>query len=313
MGVSNALDGWTPVRLHQGSAGLGIDWCYTDGYEFDDPFFDQTIQRCMREPARLLFRRSVPLSAIADADAPAPTGLIAHMSRCGSTMVSQALGARGDVLSWSEAPIIDQVVRAASAGQCGLDALRGVLALPASRGRPYSVVKLDAWTSLDLSLVRAAAPDVPIVMLVRDPLEVFVSQSRRRGFHMIPGALPPHVVGLRPDQVQQIELDEYGAMMLGRILEVAHHTLAHDERSMVIDYADLPEALDRITELFGLTSSADQLERMRIAATRDAKNPALSFVGDASEKQAAATEQMREAIDRWARPWYERLLVLRGR
>jgi hypothetical protein len=307
MGLSS--DGWTPVRLDESPAGLRVDWCYTDGYDFDDPFFDQTVERCLREPARLLFRRSTPLSALTCPAA--PNGLIAHISRCGSTMVTQVLAARGDVVAWSEPPIVDQVVRVAAAGACGPDAVRGVLGELAARGRPASVVKLDAWASLDLSVVRQAAPDVPLVMMVRDPLEVLVSQAGRRGYHMIPGALPPEQLGLRPGD--QPEPDEYGAIVLGRLLEVAHATLTGDHRALVVDYTELPAAVDRIATHFGLQTTPEQARTMTQAAARNAKNPVLPFAPDTEQKQHLATAQMRASIDRWAQPWYERLLQLRGR
>jgi hypothetical protein len=306
MGVTGAPDGWTPVRLEPRADGHVIAWCYTDGYEFDDPFFEETIQRCLREPARLLFRRATPLTAIAEPEAPQPSGLIAHMSRCGSTMLSQALVARGDVLVWSEPPIVDQVVRAAAVGHTTVDSLRGVLAIPARAGRPHSVVKLDAWTTLDLPIVRAAAPDVPIVMLVRDPLEVFVSHQGHRGFHMIPGTLPAEVLGIPPGL--QLDPDEYGARVLGRILERAHESLAGDDRAMIVDYRELPDALSHITAFLGMDTSEPQRQAMAVTLTRNAKNPVLPFVADGETKRESAAPHMRDAVDEWARPWYELLL-----
>lgn len=313
MGLIADLDGWTPVRLDSGRDELRVEWVYTEGLVFDDPFFDETIQRCIREPARLLFRRSIPLTAIADQAAPQPTAVIAHMSRCGSTMVSQSLVARGDVLSWSEAPVIDQVVRAAADDRCGIDAVRGVLGVLAAGGCPHSIVKLDAWTSLDLGVVRAAVPEAALVMLVRDPLEVLVSQLRRRGYHMIPGTLPAKVLRLDAHDVHRLEPVEYGAVVLGRILESAFHTIVDDGSAFVVDYTDFPAAIDGLGERLNLTTTGEQLERMRSSASHDAKNPLLPFVDDSAQKLNEATDPMRDAIDRWARPWYERLLEIRAR
>ena len=301
--------GWTPVRIHQRPDGLHLDWCYTEGYDFDDPFFDQTITRCLREPARLLFRRSTPLAAL-DATA-TPDGIIAHLSRCGSTLVSQLLASRGDVTAWSEPPVVDQVVRCAAAGSCGVDAVRAVLGEFAAAGRPSSIVKLDAWTTLDLPVVRQAAPTVPVVMLIRDPLEVLVSHSRRRGYHMIPGTLPAALLRLPLDR--PLGLDEYGAVVLGRILEAAYSALADDPAALVVDYTELPDAAERITGHFGLATTPEQARAMATAAARDAKNPVLSFAPDTEAKRRAATREMRDGVDRWARPWYERLLERRVR
>jgi hypothetical protein len=301
--------GWTPVRLDQRPGGVHVDWCYTDGYEFDDPFFDQTMQRCLREPARLLFRRSTPLGDLRGTAL--PDGIVAHVSRCGSTLITQLLASRGDVTAWSEPPVVDQVVRAVADGLYAIEAVRDVLGQFTGRRRPRSVVKLDAWTTLDLSFVKQAAASVPLVMVVRDPLDVLVSHSRRRGYHMIPGTLPAAVLRLPPGR--RFDLDEYGALVLGRILEAAYATLAGDPSALIVDYTELPDAMEPIARHFDLAIDSTQARTMATTAARDAKNPVLPFEPDTEQKRRAATPQMRDAIDRWARPWYERLLQLRAR
>jgi hypothetical protein len=307
--VGLSWQGWTPVRLDQRPDGWHVDWCYTDGYEFDDPFFDQTIQLCLREPARLLFRRSSPLGALRSTGL--PDGVVAHVSRCGSTLVTQLLASRGDITAWSEPPVIDQVVRAAATGSCGVEQVRAVFGEFAAARRRWSVVKLDAWTTLDLPVVKQAAPTVPVAMLVRDPLDVLVSHSRRRGYHMIPGTLAPQVLRVPPGQ--RLDLDEYGALVLGRILEAAHAALAGDPAAVIVDYTELPDAIERIIGHFHLPVTPAQTRMMAATAARNAKNPLLAFEPDTEDKQRAATQHMRDAVDRWARPWYERLLQLRAR
>ena len=60
-----------------------------------EPFFDLTIEDCLQDPYCLLFRRQTPLDVLAHLDNASsgsePTGFIFHMSRCGSTLVSQLL------------------------------------------------------------------------------------------------------------------------------------------------------------------------------------------------------------------------------
>src|SRR5438552_3167636 len=59
------LEGWTPIRVEWRDGAPWVDWCHTTGIEFNDPFFDQTVERCLRHPYRLAFRRLTPIECLA--------------------------------------------------------------------------------------------------------------------------------------------------------------------------------------------------------------------------------------------------------
>ena len=98
--------------------------------------------------------------------------------------------------------------------------------------------------SLDLPLIRAAFPAVPWIFLYRNPVEVLVSHSRRRGAHVIPG-----VLSVPPDLDQPMPLVEYAARVLARICEAALDVLPDplatfaDYRSCDVTPAQVEEAL----------------------------------------------------------------------
>src|ERR1041384_7884431 len=85
------------------------------GLRFTAPFFEQTIGQAMRHPFNLLFGHSSPLAEIAaradDMPELEPSGFIFHMSRCGSTVVSQMLAALPRNVVLSEPAPIDQILR----------------------------------------------------------------------------------------------------------------------------------------------------------------------------------------------------------
>lgn len=56
------LEGWIPFRLYFENAQLLADWCYLGAEAFSDPFFNQTIERCLRRPSNLLFVARLQLS-----------------------------------------------------------------------------------------------------------------------------------------------------------------------------------------------------------------------------------------------------------
>jgi hypothetical protein len=104
--------GWTPARVVWDGSGPEIEWCYTAGEPFTDPFFEQTLGRCVRRPFSLLFRPRTPIAMLAELQPGLqPSGFIFHASRCGSTAVAQVLAASARNLVLSEPSPVDAVLR----------------------------------------------------------------------------------------------------------------------------------------------------------------------------------------------------------
>ena len=85
---------WTPVRLDFSGPTPAVDWADLSSERFVDPFFDQTIARWAAGPhARPLVRTGLEaLDALDREPSLEPAGMIFHLSRCGSTLVSRLLG-----------------------------------------------------------------------------------------------------------------------------------------------------------------------------------------------------------------------------
>src|SRR4051812_26126524 len=95
--TSSRLDGWMPMRVYSGDRTLMVDWCLLRRERLTDPFFEQTVERCLRRPFNLAFRRQTTVDELVAAArlgaGPPVAGLVFHMSRCGSTLVAQMLAA----------------------------------------------------------------------------------------------------------------------------------------------------------------------------------------------------------------------------
>lgn len=311
--MAGALDlslvGWTPIRVGWEERRPVVTWCQTEGVPFTEPFFGETVEACLRNPFRLLFQRQTDMDEVgrfvADHPGVAPAGFIFHMSRCGSTLVSQMLGAAPEHLVLSEAPPIDSVLRAASAErETWLRWIVGALGQPRDAEQRRLFVKFDAWSAVDLTQVRRAFPGVPWLFLYRDPVEVLMSQARRRGAHMIPGVLPAEPVGITRAETADCSLVEYGARVLARICQSA---LDHqdDPLGTFVEYRQLPELV--LSELASAWSLSVDAERLLDVARRDAKNPAVPFEPDRAASRTGATSDVRAAADRWLAPLYEQL------
>lgn len=317
--MARALDlsrGWTPARVGWDGSGPEVEWCYTGEEPFTDPFFEQTLDRCVhRRPFSLLFRPRTPMDALAEGrPGLEPSGFIFHASRCGSTVVTQMLASSTRNLVLSEPRTVDSVLRLPVPETQRIDWLRSLVSTLGrpSRAETRYVLKLDAWSVLLLPIIRRAFPQTPWIFLYRDPVEILVSQLLHRGAHMVPGALSPALFGLEAAAVAAMAPEVYCARVLGAICEAALER--EDERAMFVEYRELPGAvLDPIASLFGIDPSRAERTRMKAAAKRDAKNPVLAFEDDTAEKRVSATAAVREAVEQWVAEPYRRLEEARRR
>jgi gluconate kinase len=286
---------------------------------FTAPFFSETVEHCLSNPAALLFRRQTPIETLAEwreaQPGLPPKGFIFHMSRCGSTLVAQMLAALPRSIVISEAGPIDSVLRAKFHDPSLTDERRASWLewMVSAMGQPRAgeekdfFIKFDCWHTIDLELIHRVFPDVPWIFLYRNPVEVMVSQSKKRSAHIIPGIIGPAHFGLNPVAANQMPPEEYSAIILARICEAA---LRHRKtgRSMFINYTRLPEAVwTTILDFFQVGYTPDGLELMRKAAKFNAKNPTLQFEDDRAMKSQKASERLIQATEKWLAPVYERL------
>jgi hypothetical protein len=295
---------WVPARIRWTPEGPVVDWCHLGDLRFTGPFFEQTIGKAMEHPFNRLFRRSTPLDVLADETFDLrPSGLIFHMSRCGSTLIAQMLASLPRNVVLSEPGPIDQILRVPSR-QPGVapERLVGWLrAMAAALGRRRYVeerdlfIKLEGWHVLVLPLIRRAFPDVPWVFLYRDPIEVMTSLARQRPRQMLPGGIDPALLGLPLPQSAAMSPDRYDALVLERICRAAIAHCGGGGGGLLIDYRELPDtALARFLDHFGLRCDADELACMRATARFDAKRPGQLYADDSEAKRRDASAEIRE-------------------
>lgn len=306
------LAGWVPIRVSWRDARPFVDWCRLGDVRFREPFFEQTIARCLRHPFNLAFRQETPIEALGERQAASPgmrpSGLVFHMSRCGSTLVAQMLAALPRCLMISEAPPLDQVLQAEASEEQRVEWLRWMMAAlgRARHGEEMFFVKFDAWHVLALPLIARAFPNTPWIFLYRDPVEVLVSQTRERGLQVIPSAMPPARFGLA-EEPWLTKLDEYAARVLGRISAAAWENRGQS-RGRFVNFTELPEAVpELLRDWFRVSLSREEDERLRSVARFDAKRPGVFFQTDSAAKQRAASAELKRHAEEFIRPAYDRL------
>jgi hypothetical protein len=316
------LAGWVPIRVYKQQAQLLVDWCYLGSVRFTDPFFDQTIQHVLRHPFNLLFRHQTPIDALGEWHARQPglppTGFIFHMSRCGSTLVSQMLAALPENLVLSEAGPIESVLHADSQVNvtdnqrlAWLRWMVSALGQPREGNERYCFIKFESWHILDLPFIRRAFPDVPWIFVYREPVEVMVSNLRHSAGRMLaPGPLEARLLDVDLVAVRHMPREEYLARALGRFCDSAlrHHA----NGGMLLNYRQLPDIVwSVLLHYFGTAYAPTAIERLREVPKWDAKNPGVAFADDAAAKRCEASAQVLQTAERWVIPFYERLEAAR--
>ena len=321
---ARSLRGWTPVRFFQRDDGQpAVEWLQFGEERFNAPFFLQTVRDARDRNFPRWETPAEVLSELAQTSPDLPlSGLIFHLTRCGSTLVTQMLAALTANVVLSEPEPIDEILRSdrwlrpadsstRTGWLSGLVHAWGVRRFPEER---RLFLKLDPWHVLDLATIRAAYPGVPTVFLYRDPVEILVSQSDNMAGTLFSGDNGPARLGLTPADAAGMTADEYCARVLGTVAEAMATAAENDPGITLVAYPELPLAVETIiAPLFGLTPTDEDAQQMRQTARFHAKAPGQQvFREDSARKQGDADEEQRALAARWIGPAYARLEALRA-
>ena len=318
MGVKISSE-WVPIRIYWQRDRPMVDWAFLRERRFTDPFFIQAINPCVRHPADVLFRHRTPLEELGEIAGAhpgvRPRGFIFHMSRCGSTLLSQMLAAAPENIVLSEPGPVDDILRAHFGHPQVTDAQRGrwleslVAALVWQRHpqERNAFIKFDCWHVMFLPLIQRVFPDVPWIFLYREPLEVMASAQQQLGGQMIPGVLQPELFGWDRESVLRMSLFEYTARVLSKLCEAAL-VQAQAGGGKLVNYRQLPSAIwPALMNYWKLDFQLEQTERMLGVAGLNAKNPALPFEPDSEVKRKFSSAETRDLTRQWLEPIYQQL------
>lgn len=245
-------------------------------------------------------------------DSVRPTGLIFHVSRCGSTLVTKALARARDTMMISQggplqhgfwAALTDGWRRPAEATPQTLARLRNMtlaMTRPRGSGARHAFVKFISWNTLYIDLIMAAWPGTPALFLHRDPVEVIASVRRESTAALEARARPRQAAflsGLDGAALAKADDTAYLAACYARYLQ---HALAARADLAVVDYRDLTAANFAAVIEDGLdfrVSEADlqfMLEQFRFHSKDDSDSD--RFRDDRVEKQHALSPEDREIV-----------------
>ncbi len=327
-GRDSALARLTPIAVTWQGGEAVVVWRDLGRLAFDQPFFRDSLRQAQRltsGPQRLV-RAAAPrrsgveeLASEARARPGLPlSGLVFHMTHCGSTLISQALGCLPRVLALGEPdPLADLLTPSGEVSDPRLAAtlsdLVSLLGRPRREEQTHYLIK--AWSPLAcrLEVFRRAFPGCPWVFVYRDPLEVLVALQDIGGGLLDLRAEPARaerLLGFEPGEVAAMGRTEFAARALARICTAAAACAeaAGPGEMLAVDHRRLPEAIwESIAPHFGLALTEAERPSVEARSGFDAKNPQAAFADDAADKRARAMDEQREAVARWLAPAVEAL------
>ena len=316
------LVGWTPFQIVPQPDNILINWFHLQGATFDEPFFGQTIEKRLQDPARQVI--TTPISALAEVaglvESRTPGAFIFHCARAGSTLLANAFRALPGNIVLAEPPPINQLMSAPhrylAAGPWP-DWLRDMMRCLSQPLRPddrRSIVKFNSLSALEGALIAQVFPQVPCLFLYRHPLEVMVSALKAPPIWMKLRKDPENAaqcLALPSTALRDASPEEFAGQALKRIFETA----AAEEHWHVLNYEDLtPENLPAIAALLDLPYGSEAEAALAAVFQQDAKSTdETTFAADAARKRAAASPAVQAACATYLEEAYRALERRRAR
>jgi len=274
--------------------------------ELLQPFWRHTVKR----------RQLVALRPLEDIPAEPShyrvSGMIFHMGRCGSTLLSSLLSVLPGVYVLRESILFFSLT---SSSGSPADKIRWIRHLLAAYGSAiggdlrHLVVKWQPFFAFHTDKIAAAFPNVPAVFLHRDPVEVLVSlcESPPQMNNVFQAEWFP--ADLRPADFENCER-RTGPDMTARIIGAVCEAACAIRDGRTLDYRSLPAAAwDKVAPFFGLEVSGAERRQMEELSKYHSKNISnkQEFKNDSEDKQVRADAALRSCARRFVEPKLERL------
>jgi hypothetical protein len=321
------LRGWTPIKIQFRPEGPTVAWFNFQNTGLGQPRFfkemveDQVINH--RGNRQIILTPIKTLTALQSyAPGLTPTGFIFHVSRCGSTLLANILSALPQNLVLVEPHLINKILLSSSQGVPEppiignwLTAVISALGQPLQKVEQNYFIKFSSWNILHLPYIRKFYPEVPYIIVYRDPVEVMVSHLKNPGGWMRAKRNHWSVarrVQIPASDIEAISSEEYCARVLSNFYRAAiRHT---NKRTMVVNYNQISEWLLRQLLAFcGMKATDDEVATMMSRSKFYAKDPQQQqiFSDDRDLKQRQATPATHFLVNEWVMKAYEYLETLK--
>ncbi|WDF62524.1 sulfotransferase family protein [Flavobacterium sp. KACC 22763] len=288
--MQHLISNWIPIKLIEKENEVYFEWIYLSDIPFADPFFDETIAKCRSHSYnskrfKLISTVENLIDWSKELDFVELKGLIFHVSRCGSTMLSQSLATSSENIMVSEAPIIDEILRSDAFNENTktilLESVIRLLGQKRFEEQKNLIVKLDAWSIFKASYLRSVFPEIPFALLYRNPGEVLRSHQKQAGMHMVPNIIPSSVFGIASKEIQELSLQQYQALVLEKYFQGFLDFYEIDSNVIMLNYNDgMKNVIERFISFIDVDFSENEINLMLERLKKHSKNENAVFTGD---------------------------------
>ncbi|MFC0778483.1 sulfotransferase family protein [Flavobacterium sp. HJSW_4] len=288
--VKELISNWIPIKMIEKDNEVYFEWMYFADIPFAEPFFEETIVKCTghnynSKGFKLISTAENIIDWSKELDSVELKGLVFHVSRCGSTMLSQSLATSPENIMVSEAPIIDQILRSdAFNSEIKTALLKSVLKFLGQKRFPeqkHLIIKLDAWSIFEASYLRSIFPKIPFALLYRNPAEVLRSHQKMAGMHMVPNLIPSSVFGITSKEIEELSFQQYQALVLEKYFQGFLDFYEKDENIIMLNYNDgMKNVIERFIAFITIDFSENELNKMLERLKKHSKNESTVFIGD---------------------------------
>jgi len=305
--ITAALKDWIPHKLFEENNELFCRWIFMGDHRFLEPFFDDSVSKCRQLPENSSRFRVISNMVLLPewakyGDQVAPSGIIFHVSRCGSTTISQLLTLSESNIVLSEVPFLDEILRWGFRKQLMKEMIplfKAAVDLYGCRRFKENqnlFIKTDSWHIHFYELYRELYPGIPFFLLYRRPDEVVRSHQKRRGMQAIPGVIEPGIFGFRHEPAARVNLDEYLGKVLQSYFKAFLEILAKDQQAYPLNYNQgMLKLTEFILDKTGATLTASDLKAMQERSVFHGKYPDQVF--HESPIATSPPEYMRPAFE----------------
>jgi hypothetical protein len=322
--MRNLIERWLPIGFEFNGKSIIVRWMDFAGATLAEPFYIQTVRRLRLAIPPAAERVTQVFDLISQSESVPlidPAVLIFHVSRCGSTLLANALRLDKECVVLSEAAPIGAILGAQFAlteAFTGADSalmqrtlLQSVVRLYANAFGPKVVLKCHAASILQIARLRMIWPSLPFVVLIREPLEVLVSNLAKpagwvRSMHRPIGG--QKLFGMTAKQIQQMSTEEYCAKGLGQFLLSASSQL--DDKCFLLDYEDLnPPKVFKLATLLNFQLPDITSPEMNAVFKLYSKDPLglRTFEDDSKRKRNESSTSVQRLVAQYAAEPYDRL------
>ncbi|WP_394776252.1 sulfotransferase family protein [Flavobacterium sp.] len=288
--INHPLSNWIPYKLIEKDNDIYFEWIYLADIKYAEPFFDETISKCKShaynsQSFKIVSTVENLIDWSQELISTELKSLVFHVSRCGSTMLSQSLATSSENIMISEAPIIDEILRSDKFNsEKKAELLKAVIALMGQKRFPEQknlIIKLDAWHIFKADYLRSIFPEIPFALLYRNPIEVLKSHQKMAGMHMVPNVLPSDIFGISAQEIDEISFQQYRALVLEKYFQGFLDFYESDQNVTKLNYNDgMKNVIEKFISFINVDYHNDELEKMYERLNKHSKDGNAVFKGD---------------------------------